>query len=64
MEQVSEDFLLYLNSNLKNANSFKDNLSKYFSDVLNLQLNETMTKVTAYTEDLIHFLGLIIKNVM
>jgi hypothetical protein len=62
MADVSADFVLFLDSILENANSFKDNLSKYFFDVLNLQLNETRTKVSAYKEDLIHFLGLLIKT--
>jgi group II intron reverse transcriptase/maturase len=59
MEYVryADDFILFLDSNLETANGFKDKLSKYLSNELNLQLNETKTKVTATTDDLIHFLG-------
>jgi hypothetical protein len=59
MEYVryADDFILFLDSNLETANSFKEKLSKYISNELNLQLNETKTKITATKDDLIHYLG-------
>ena len=59
MEYVryADDFVVYLDSNLETALIFKEKLSKFLSDELNLQLNETKTKVTATKDDLIHFLG-------
>lgn len=59
MEYVryADDFILFLDSNFETAQSFKEKLSKYLSDELNLQLNETKTKITATKDDIIHFLG-------
>lgn len=58
MEYVryADDFILFLDSNLATAEGFKEKLSRYLTEGLNLQLNETKTKVTA-TKDLVHFLG-------
>ena len=47
---------LFLVCKWETAESFKDKLSKYLYDELNLQLNVTKMKVTANKEDLIHFL--------
>lgn len=59
MEYVryADDFILFLDSDHETAQSFKEKLSKYLSDELNLQLNETKTKITSTKDDLVHFLG-------
>jgi group II intron reverse transcriptase/maturase len=59
MEYVryADDFILFLDSDLETAYGFKEKLSKYLSNELNLKLNETKTKITATKDELIQFLG-------